>query len=279
MFTRYLIIGVLTLALAVPVLAQDEPPPSPWSFEAEFSLVSATGNQETMTYGLGTKLGYARDKSAVLVEAGGILQESSVITRTAAGDSSSYTVQESKTTDRTAEAYYARGRYDYKVSDKMFFLAGVDWLRNTFAGIDSRTLLSAGAGRTWVENEKVKFLTTASATYTFQQDVVENPFVKTDFAGLRATYEFWTQITESTEFKSELTADFNLDNSDDVRLNFYNAMPISVSSKIAFKPSLRLLWRNQPSLTTVALSPGPGTVAVPLDKLDAFGAVSLIVKI
>jgi hypothetical protein len=39
------------------------------------------------------------------------------------------------------------------------------------------------------------------------------------------------------------------------------------------------MWRNEPSLTLLTLVPGPGTVAVPLDKLDSFAAVSLLVKI
>lgn len=255
------------------------PPPPPWSFEAELSLVSAAGNQQSTTLGLSTKLGYKRAKSAVLLEAGGLSQESTVKTLSAAGDSSSYSIQETEVTATTAEAYYARGRYDYNVSSRFFLLAGVDWLRNTFAGIDSRTLVGLGAGNTWKDNEKCRFKTTYSFTYTFQEDVVENPFAKTDFPGLRGAYEFWVKLTTSTDFESRLTADFNLDNSDDIRLDFYNAFLVNVSSKVAFKPSLKLLWRNEPSLTELTLVPGPGTVKVPLEKLDSFAAVSLLVKI
>jgi putative salt-induced outer membrane protein YdiY len=260
--------------------AQDAPPPSPWSFEAELSLVSASGNQQSVTYGLSTKLGYKLTKSEFKIEAGGLSQESSVKTLYAVGDSTSYSIQESKVTATTAEAYYARGRYDYNVSSKFFLLAGVDWMRNTFAGIDSRTLIGAGAGNTWRDDDKLRLKTTYSFTYTFQEDVVENPLTKTDFPGLRGAYEFWAKITASTEFESRLTADFNLDNTDDIRLDFYNALPISVSSKVAFKPSLRLMWRNEPSLTTVSMAPGPPTTwSVPLDKLDSFASVSLLVKI
>jgi putative salt-induced outer membrane protein YdiY len=278
------VIGVLLLALGVAggvgsVSAQEAPPPSPWSFEAELSIVNASGNQQSVTYGLATKLGYKLTKSVFGIEAGGLSQESTVKTLSASGDSANYTIDESKVTATTAEAYYARGRYDYNVSNKFFLLAGVDWMRNTFAGIDSRTLVGAGAGNTWRDDKKLRFKTTYSFTYTFQQDVVENPLFKTDFPGLRGAYEFWIKITPSTEFESRLTADFNLDNTDDIRVDFYNALPISVSSKIAFKPSLRLMWRNQPSLTQLPLVPGPGSVTVPLDKLDSFASVSLLVKI
>lgn len=269
----------LTLGWKMTVHAQDAPPPSPWSFEAELSLVSTSGNQESITYGASTKLGYKLAKSEFRAEAGGLMQESSVRTLTAEGDSASYAVQESKVTTKTAEAFHAGGRYDYNVSNKFFLLAGVNWLRNTFAGIDSRTLIGAGAGNTWRDNEKVKFKTTYSLTYTFQEDVVENPLTKTDFPGVRGAYEFWTKLTASTEFESQITVDVSLENTDDIHVDFYNALPINVSSKVAFKPSLRLLWRNEPSLTEIPLVPGPGTVKVPLDKLDSFASVSLLVKI
>ena len=273
------LVSVMVSLPAIGVRAQDEPPPSPWSFEAELSLVSASGNQESVTYGLSSWLGYKKAKSEIKLEAGGMMQESSTKTLTAVGDSSSYAVQEYKFTATTAEAYFARARYDYNVSERFFFLAGVDWLRNTFAGIDSRTLVGLGAGNTWSDNEKTRLKTTYSFTYTFQEDVVVNPLFKTDFPGLRGAYEFWIKLTASTEFESKLTADFNLDNTDDIRLDFYNALPVNVSSKVAFKPSLRLLWRNEPSLTEIPLVPGPGTVNVPLEKLDSFASVSLLVKI
>jgi putative salt-induced outer membrane protein YdiY len=279
MLTVLAALVITSLSLASFAFAQDAPPPSPWSFEAELSLVAAAGNQQTTTYGLSSKLSYKLTKSEFRLEAGGLQQKSTLKTMTASGDSSNYSIQESEVSSTTAEAYYARGRYDYNVSTKFFFLAGVDWLRNTFAGIDSRTLVAAGAGNTWRDDKSLRFKTTYSATYTFQQDVVENPLTNTNFPGVRGAYEFWAKLTASTEFESKLTADFNLDNTDDIRLDFYNALPISVSSKVAFKPSLRLLWRNDPSLTELSLVPGPGTVKVPLEKLDSFASVSLLVKI
>lgn len=277
--TRLVVVCATAMVAAGTALAQDAPPPSPWSFEAELSLVSASGNQQSVTYGLSSKLGYKKAQSEIRLEAGGLSQQSTLRTLSAAGDSTSYTISESEVTATTAEAYFARARYDYNVSSRFFLLAGVDWMRNTFAGVDSRTLLALGAGNTWHDDTKWRFKTTYSFTYTFQEDVVQNPLTKTDFPGLRAAYEFWSNITTTTEFESRLTADFNLDNTDDIRMDWYNGFLVSVSSKVAFKPSLRLQWRNEPSLTELALVPGPGTVKVPLEKLDSFAAVSLLVKI
>ena len=60
-------------------------------------------------------------------------------------------------------------------------------------------------------------------------------------------------------------------------------LPIDISSVLAFKPSLRLLWRNDPALQLVPLfdSPGgteTGAVFAPLNKLDSFFNLSLLFK-
>ena len=84
--------------------------------------------------------------------------------------------------------------------------------------------------------------------------------------------------------ESEFLTDWNLDNTDDIRVNWYNALPISISSKLELKPALRLLWRNDPSLTEVPLFDGGGTdtgttVLAPLDELDTIFTLALVLKI
>lgn len=273
------------LAAAGQLQAQDDERELGSYFTAEFSTVSATGNQESFTLGLASTLGFLWARSGVNFEAGAVRTESAITTRTAVGTGQDdFVLDDQSNRETTAEAYYARGRYDYSVSERVFFFGGADWLRNTFAGIDSRFLLAAGAGNTWLESETMSFKTDYGATYTFQQDVIENPFIRNTFPGVRLAYKYWWRLTGSTEFESRLIADWNLDNTDDVRLDFYNALPISISSKLAFKPALQLLWRNDPSLTEVDLVAPDGTptdqsVLVPLQKLDSFFRVALVVKL
>ena len=285
-YVRTVFVAAALIVCTLPALAQDaDPAPGGWYFEAELSSVSASGNQESINYGLATKLGFEFSRSVISLEGGGFLQESTIKADTAIGTSQSdiQDVVSSGSPERTAEAYYARARYDFSVSKFFYLFAGGDWLRNIFAGIDSRTLLAGGLGNSWVNTDKVTFKSDYSATYTFQEDVVENPFTKESFAGLRLAFDFEARISESATLESSLASDFNVDNTDDIRLNFHVALPINVSSILAFKPSARLLWRNEPSLTTLPLA-GPGvlpgtTVTVPLNKLDGFYSLALLVKI
>lgn len=58
---------------------------------------------------------------------------------------------------------------------------------------------------------------------------------------------------------------------------------MDVSDKIALKPSLQLLWRDQPSLADVPLyatdgSPTGTKVRAPLEELDTFFRLALVLR-
>jgi hypothetical protein len=157
-------------------------------------------------------------------------------------------------------------------------------MRNTFAGIDSRIVLAAGAGNTWRDDEQARFRTNLAATWTFQTDVVENPALKRNFPGVRAGWEYWRKVTATTEFESRLVGDLNLDETEDVRADFTNSLAVAISSALALKPSLQVLWRNLPSLAAVPLFTSSGTplnqtVLAPLEKTDLLFRMALVVKL
>lgn len=279
------LLGLTALIVVLPRGASAQEEELGRFFTGELSTVSTAGNSATLTLGLTSTFGYRWTRSTVTFEAGGVFSESSLKTRTAVGSSpTDFTLVEQETTETTAEAYFARGRYDYKLSELFFLFGSTDWLRNTFAGIDSRLLFAGGTGNTWADTEDLGFKTDYAVTYSTQDDVVENPATKDNFLGARFAYDFRWKLTASTEFQSKLIADLNLDNTEDVRLDFENALPISISESLAFKPALKLLWRNEPSLTIVDLvtpdgDPTGETVLVPLDKLDSFFTLALVVTL
>jgi putative salt-induced outer membrane protein YdiY len=281
--TKFLIVLVMML-LSVNAYSQDSEKKLGWFFEGKLSGLWTGGNSSSTTFGLGATLKHIWENSEFRFDAGGTQTQSSLSSFTAIGTTGSFEVKEETKTEKTAEIFYARGRYDYNFSKHFYALGGVDWLRNRFAGIESRYLLAAGVGNTWVDEETIRFKTDYSFTYSFQNDVVENPLVKNKFPGLRFSYDFWDKLTASTEFESILIVDWNLDNTKDVRADFINSLPITISEMFTLKPSLQLLWRNEPALNSVALyAPGSATsnstVTVPLKELDTLFALTLVVKI
>lgn len=281
--------GLLLLLLLVttPANAQDPAPTAAGpviTSSAELTAVWASGNSDASTFGLRGNVRSQWTKSELKFEAGGLRTESTLTTRRAVGTTDDFNVEETTNRERTAENYFARARFDRKVSEAFLVFSGVDWLRNTFSGINSRFLVAAGAGNTVVDNESIRLKTDYGVTYTFQNDVVTNPFTNSNFPGVRAAYDFWYQVSSTTELTSTLVADLNLDNTDDIRLNFVAALPVAISSRLALKPSLQLLWQNEPSFTEVALFTAgtgdpAGKVLIPLQKLDSFFTLAIVVKL
>ena len=276
--------AALSTLLAAPAQAQDDERELGWAFEVDLGALWTGGNQETNTLAFNGTVAYLWPKSQLKLTGGGFTSESSLTTSTAVGTGQdNFQLFEETITEKTAETFLAGLRYDYDVSAKFYVTGLGDWLRNPFAGIDDRFVFGAGAGNRWVDNGKVRFTTDYLVTYTTETTVIPDPTANSDFAGLRLGYDFLWDATSSTNFESTLVADFNLDNTDDIRLDWYNGLPIDISSVLAFKPSIRLLWRNDPALQLVPLFDAPGgvetgTVLTPLNKLDSYFNLSLLFK-
>lgn len=286
-FGRTLALALLLAIAPSSSSAQDtttEPRVPEVTSTAEATAVWASGNSDASTFGAAATSRIQWSRTELKVEAGGLRTESTLTTRTALGTETDFELRETTNRQRTAENYHARSRFDYSISERFLAFAGLDWLRNTFAGIESRFLIAAGAGNTWADNEQWRLKTDYGLTYTFQNDVVTNPFTNTSFPGIRAAYDFWLRVSSTTEFTSELVGDLNLDNTDDLRLNFVAALPVSISERLALKPSIQLLWRNDPALVEVPLfgaasTESIGSVRVPLQKLDTFFTLAVVVRL
>jgi putative salt-induced outer membrane protein YdiY len=252
-----------------------------WVFEGELTSVLSRGNSESLALGLGANARRRWERDALRFEVGWIRVETGRITRRAVGTADAFVVDRDVDRVKTAESVEASGRYDRTISDRVFLYGAVDWLRNTFAGLDSRTLLAAGGGNTWADGDRTRFSTDYALTWTFEEEVVDNPDTDSNFAGLRVGYDLAHELSETAEFKSDLTADFNLADTEDRRLELDNALTVDVNDAIALKPSLRFSWRNLPALAEAPLFTESGvdtgtTVQAPLEKLDTVFRLALV---
>ena len=274
------------LMLHLGARAQDagSPEDRDWSAAAELTGVWTAGNAESSTFGLNATVLRQWPQATLKLEGGGIRTETVRFTRHAVGIAGDFDVVEETDRQRTAESYYALARYDRELGSNLYVFGGLDWLRNTFAGISSRTVAAVGAGNLWINSDRTRLKTDAGLTYTIQEDVVENPGISSNFAGVRAGLDLWKFISSTTEFTSVVVADLNLDETDDVRVDWTSSLPVAISSRLALKPSLRLLWRNQPSLAELPLVRPDGSstgqvVTAPLEKTDLLFTLALVVKL
>ena len=109
------VLGAAALALLMtvdPTAAQD---PFTWENATELSFVTTGGNATSSTLGLKSTLDGTGGPRTFKLEIGGIRASSDITERTAVGTPGSFTVNEVTTNIKSAENYFARGRFDRDV--------------------------------------------------------------------------------------------------------------------------------------------------------------------
>lgn len=281
--SSYSLFLLLTL-LALPATAQDDDGPEPgWYDTAELTYVTTSGNAEADTLGLKNSLQRVWDDAVFSLNAGALRVETTTIARFARLSGDGVNVGEVKTSELTAENYFLRGRYDRNITDRFFWYAGLGWERNEFAGFTDRVIGVAGVGNIWWQEERGHFRTDYGLTYTQQDDVVINPNFNDSFLGLRVSYDYLNQLTDTTEFASVLIVDQNLDDTDDLRADFVNSVAVAMTERLALKASLQLLYDNMPALVAVNVVNAGGeltgdTVLAELEDLDSLFTLALVIN-
>lgn len=275
---------IIGLGITLPrfIAAQDAEPPTSWTDIAELSFVLTSGNSESNSFGARNKLTRDFDSSELSLDAGGIRVESGTITRTAIGTGQTdFRVLDQTDRETTAENYFAQLRLDKQLSERAYVYTSGGWIRNRFAGVDNRWTGAAGYGINLVANDRSAFAVDLGATVT-SEDRISG--ATESFVGLRLTWNYTYQVTQTTEFASHLTLDENISDTDDLRADFDNSIGVAISSVLALKAGVKLLFDNQPALEEVDLfgtpaGPAIGTVLTPFNKVDTQITVSLVVSL
>jgi len=246
---------------------------------ADLSWVMTTGNSRTATVGFGSELTRRWKSHGLLLSAGGTRASSSGGLSFAVGDVSDFEVVRPEP-EPTVEYYKLRGRYDYRVSERFFVLAGSSWERNRFSGLRSRLVAEGGLGFVVAASEATDFRATAGLTYTNNKEVVPNPDLENNFAGARLSWTLKQRLSDTASLVHDLVLDENLKQTEDLRADLGLGLSVSISSRLALKASHRLLFRNLLALGQLPLRDASGTetgsVAVPLRKVDQGSSVSLV---
>lgn len=268
--------ALLLLALAPLTLADDD---LGWHDTAELSFVATSGNSDTQTFGLKNTLQKINERSVFTFKAGAVRSESAP-DDFFIWDGTAFTLIDPERV-KTAESYLLDARYDREITERFFWYGGLGWVRNRFAGIENRSVATAGVGNIWIDNDDVKFRTNYGVTFT---DEEQTSGADDSFAGLRGGWNYENQLSETTKYINDLVLDANLDESDDWRGNMVNAISVKMSERMALKASLEWIYDNMPAVITATPvidngggTPPPATPLRELDELDSVLAVSLVI--
>ena len=279
---REVFLRFTTFMLLLPGLflgrAAEETPEKAWSNKSELSAVWTGGNAESSS--LGFKNDYQRTigKGEINFKVGGIRAESTRFTRTATGTPDNFIVTETEETEKTAENYYLRFKYDRKINERFFWFTGLDWERNEFAGIDNRSSISAGVGNVWVETKRRKLKTDYGFQYTKEDNVIEFENTDDTFGAIVLTYVFFQKIGKNAAFDQTFNGVANLEETRDFRVDLNSGLTATLTERLAIKVGLQLLYDNQPSFDAITLEDGGTTVPFELDELDTVFTTSLVIN-
>jgi putative salt-induced outer membrane protein YdiY len=291
-----LVTALSTLALAATARAQSPAPTGAAAVDekafkadapglyanADLSYVLTSGNSSSSSLGFKGDITRRFTKQSISFAAGGIRASSSPDARVAVGTPSDFEVQIPEK-QPTAEAYYARGRYDYKLSDRLFYTLGGGWERNRFSGIENRWVVDTGLGYILLNNARTSFRAAAGITYTSEDYTVSND-QDGSFIGARVGWDFRQKLFSTTTFTHSLIGDQSFEDTAARRLDAQFGLHVAMSSKLGLKVNWRVLYNNLPPSTELPLfSPGGGptglTVLAAYKKTDQGLSVSLVFSV
>ncbi len=276
-----LLAGALAL---LPLTAAAQEDGVRWRNTSEFSFLVNDGNAVQRSLGLRNALRRASPRGELRLDVATLRTDATRIERRAVGSVDGFTVEEERETERTAERWSAQGRYDRNLNRILFAYGSTGWERNTFAGFNSRTIVSSGAGARVGREDVWEFKVGAGLTYTFQDDVDPDPDGLNRFAGLRSTLDYEHRISASTQLEVAWVVDANAQEWNDVRGDLSQSLATSLTDRLALKTTLQFLLDNDPPLQRVPLLDPTGsdtgsTVLVPLRKRDQAISVALVLTL
>ncbi len=224
-------IGALSVVLilmmgTVPVLAQEteEEVVPIWAGSLGLSWVATSGNTDTSSFGLDFGLDRVPDPWGLSFLARGNRAEDSG--------------------NLTAENYLLSGRAVRKLNDRWEAFGGLAWAKDTFAGFDSQTVVSAGATYLAVQSDRHLLTFDMGLAYTWEDRIP--PAEDMNFIGGLFGLGWEWKISESAKLTERLVFLPNFDTTSDWRLSSMTAIEAAVNSWLALRFGFDVRYRNEP---------------------------------
>ena len=172
-------------------LAAVNPPPKPppkWEGNVTAGFMVTRGNSETDTASLDANLSRRSEKDRTTLKAGYM-----------------YGKQKDPDTglkEKTTDKWFGSVKYDYFFSEKLYGFGIGRVERDNIADLDLRTILGAGPGYQWVENDWTKFSTEAGAVLR-REEYGGGGSTESDIAAHLA-YNFQQKLNENVSFLHEV---------------------------------------------------------------------------
>lgn len=274
-------LGLLVAAAAIPAQAATVPG---WYSSTDLSFVMARGNSNTMNFGINANLTRQWLRTAWRNNGTFVRSDVAEPTQIAVGTPGDFTVEPGDSVTKSERLFFSSD-LERRVTERFFWNVTGNVERDVFAGLDYRTSGAAGVGWLWQKPDNSSlFRAGIAATYTAQEEVIDDPETEDEFAGVRLTLDvekrFGTTLQNS--FTSNLIVDENIQDTDDLRFNWQNGLAVAMNQRLALKVGVGLLYDNQPQLVEVALltvnGVESGQVPARAKELDVAVTASIVIN-
>lgn len=278
-----LLVAVLLAGAPRAGWAADPPPPLGWYFTSGLSFVMAGGNSRSSTLGARAEVKRLWERSTFTMASSLVRADANDPPRRAVGSTGDFEIETGPRVPKTAK-YNASAAFDRRVSERFGWQTGAEFDRDRFSGLEGRTLGYAGVSYLLANSKDFVLKTGLAATLAHQSEVVDDPATANTFAGLRLSADAERKLGANNTYVAGLAVDENLGDTADLRVRFDNALAVSMSSRLALRVGLLLLYDHQPSLVEISLFDAQGTasglsVAAEAATLDTTFTVAVVVKL
>ncbi len=234
-----LIVLLVVFSMVTGVFAEEKK----WVDEAELSFVDTGGNTDVVSlsaknllkYSFSEELTGAWKLSALYGESGGV---------------------------KTAERYSTELRLDYLLTERLFSALIAGWLKDEFAGIESRYYLGPAVGYGFLNGPRHFLVGEVGVNYVTEEYI---DGTEEDYLEGRASGQYQYAFTEKNRFSQSLEFLYDFEDSDNYRVNSETALISALSDYLSLKASYEIKYDNKPVPST-------------LEETDTILSVTLVVN-
>ena len=225
-------------------LAEDAETDKKWSDEAEFSYVSTSGNSQTTTLAGKNLLKHRfSEKIEGQWDVSALFSEDHDIT--------------------TAERYSTNIKGDYLLTRHLYTGLAAGWMKDKFAGFESRYYAGPFIGNKFYTGPKHFFKAELGLNYAHEEyiDETDDGFGEGSLYGL---YEY--AFNKKTKFSQAAEFLYDFKNSDNYKILSLSALTVSITEIFSIKAIYEIRYMNRPVPDT-------------LDTTDTLTSVALVANI
>ncbi|MDW7710047.1 MAG: DUF481 domain-containing protein [Deferrisomatales bacterium] len=206
-------------ALAHPSAAED----AAFQARAEASYVHTSGNTDTQTLAGQLKGSYEQGLNRYFLRGAVLFAETDG--------------------EQTSSRWLADGRYERSLTERFFAFVEASYLKDTFAGFDSKIQLGPGVGYDILKTEAQSLKGLASLLYTWDNytDGTDDSYATAKLAG-----DYAWQILENLAFKQYVDYLVSLEDAGLYFLHSQTGLEVKVNSNISLGLSYLVAYQNDP---------------------------------